>query len=226
MTNGGNQPIITLQSFKNVLPKPSVLYSLRTRRRSRSPTLLPPHSFVHSHPRTTLVANKFSAPHWTGCLPIRIRDSPDTCAFRFICVQMRLWGAGVGGTPLGFSLIKVPLFFFFFFKKPILPPVGLLYGKGTHSTIQSLLHFDCVASSSERTALASEQLPVVRSEGVPRKLCHLAIEGEKRETAQMNWNTMEGVVRNGWGGGGGHNHNTCVSVYLYTISSCFYHDVR
>lgn len=167
VTNGGNQPIITLQSFKNVLPKPSFFFSLCTHR------LYHCLSRLHPLPSSSKSPNKLSTLHWSGCPPaITIKDSPNTCAFGFSCIQMRLWGKKKKKKlHQVLVFLKGPTFLFcffiwffsFFFKKPILPPVGLLYGKGTHSTIQSLLHFDCVASSPERTALSSEQLPVVGS---------------------------------------------------------------
>lgn len=225
---GGNQPIITLQSFKNVLPKPSVLFSLRAHTQTPSPPLTRPSTAILL---PNLTASTFSTLHWTGCLPITIRDSPDTCAFGFRGVQMRLWRKTKLHRVLVFP--KGPTFFFSFSfssKKPILPPVGLLYGKGTHSTLQSLLQFWLRGSLSRAHRLLLRTASCCRIwRSTAGTLPFSPRESErKKSTIQMNWNIIVGVGRGQGKGRGGrdHNHNTYVSEYLYMTSTCFYQRCR
>lgn len=113
VTNGGNQPIIILQSFKNVLPKPSVLFSLRTHRLSHrvslfhplpssskphsdkvfNPSLerLPPPSPSETHPTHALLV--FVAPRWdSGGKNKKNKTLCRVLVFRKVLI---FWGGGI-----------------------------------------------------------------------------------------------------------------------------------
>lgn len=95
VTNVGNQPIITLQSFNNVLPKPSVLFSLRTSRLTRPNPLTPSHTLPPPHPPPSPPkpqSEYVSTLCWTGCpstttTNTTIRDSTDTHALMVLAAS-------------------------------------------------------------------------------------------------------------------------------------------